>query len=1125
VSGNPFLGPQPYRAGDRDRFFGREEVTRQLANGIRAHPCVTLFGPSGAGKSSLMQAGVIPLLERTQDSRVVHIEGWLKEEAPLERLVQALFHQLGLGRPPEDLSPARGLERVLELAEQQSDRPLLIYLDQLEQLLQQGRDAAGTEALLQALQELARRPMRGLQLVLALREDYLGRFRERARGRRELLEQGFRLGPLTVGEMVQVACQIAQAGAPPQEWPREAVSELMRQVRVAGQEPTPEAEVQAAFAQIVCRTLWEERAKGGIGQVEAEPMLHQYLETTLEGLGPLKVHARRLLEEHLVASDGSRTLLLEPQARAVLSELSEAEASTVLARLESAAVLRAEEHQGSRYFELGHDWLASKVLEQREDREKKEREEQERREQERRLKQERAARRKLALLAGGAVVVAVLMGLVMLWALSQQREAEAARAEAEKAGFRARDHALMAGAREQLGRNRSELTTRLLLEVRRPEQVHGWEQLALDVLMKSVPRATLRCHGQALAASFSPDGTRVAVGCADGTAWVWSADGKGEPLVLRGHESPVLSASFSPDGLRVVTASWDKTARVWSADGKGEPLVLRGHEDTVRSTRFSPDGLRVVTASDDKTARVWSADGKGEPLVLRGHEGPIWSASFSPDSLRVVTASGDKTARVWRTDGKGEPLVLRGHEGTVSSASFSPDGLRVVTASDDKTARVWSTDGKGEPLVLRGHEGTVSSASFSPDGLRVVTASEDITARVWRADGKGEPLVLRGHEGPIWSASFSPDGLRVVTASWDKTARVWRADGKGEPLVLRGHESTLLSASFSPDGLRVVTASLDDTARVWRADGKGEPLVLRGHEDNVFSASFSPDGLRVVTASDDKTARVWRTDGKGEPLVLRGHEGTVRSASFSPDGLRVVTASWDKTARVWSTDGKGEPLVLRGHEGTVRSASFSPDGLRVVTASEDTTARVWRADGKGEPLVLRGHGGTLWSASFSPDGLRVVTASWDNTARVWRADGKGEPLVLRGHEDTVRSASFSPDGLRVVTASDDKTARVWSADGKGEPLVLRGHEGTLWSASFSPDGLRVVTASDDDTARMWPVTIPELQRLLRESNTDCLPPKIRRLYLDEPEAQAQERYEACERAHGRPPFFTATGAR
>ena len=51
---------------------------------------------------------------------------------------------------------------------------------------------------------------------------------------------------------------------------------------------------------------------------------------------------------------------------------------------------------------------------------------------------------------------------------------------------------------------------------------------------------------------------------------MWAADGSGEPVVLRGHQGPVLSAAWSPDGTRIVTASEDGTARVWAA---GEKLL------------------------------------------------------------------------------------------------------------------------------------------------------------------------------------------------------------------------------------------------------------------------------------------------------------------------------------------------------------------------------------------------------------------------------------------------------------------------------------------------------------------------------------------------------------------------
>jgi hypothetical protein len=70
----------------------------------------------------------------------------------------------------------------------------------------------------------------------------------------------------------------------------------------------------------VCRALFQERAGGAAaaGQVEAEPILQRYLDATLESLGPLREKAQRLLEDHLVTADGTRTLRTEQELLRIL---------------------------------------------------------------------------------------------------------------------------------------------------------------------------------------------------------------------------------------------------------------------------------------------------------------------------------------------------------------------------------------------------------------------------------------------------------------------------------------------------------------------------------------------------------------------------------------------------------------------------------------------------------------------------------------------------------------------------------------------------------------------------------------------------------------------------------------
>src|SRR5438045_3199749 len=60
----PYVGPRPFGRDEKDLFFGRDCEARDLCSLVVAHPLVLLYAASGAGKSSLLNAGLIPLLEQ-----------------------------------------------------------------------------------------------------------------------------------------------------------------------------------------------------------------------------------------------------------------------------------------------------------------------------------------------------------------------------------------------------------------------------------------------------------------------------------------------------------------------------------------------------------------------------------------------------------------------------------------------------------------------------------------------------------------------------------------------------------------------------------------------------------------------------------------------------------------------------------------------------------------------------------------------------------------------------------------------------------------------------------------------------------------------------------------------------
>jgi len=347
--------------------------------------------------------------------------------------------------------------------------------------------------------------------------------------------------------------------------------------------------------------------------------------------------------------------------------------------------------------------------------------------------------------------------------------------------------------------------------------------------------------------------------------WTWDVrPSRALPLLIR-LSQPMRDATFSPDGTRVAIAAGTNLTQIWNAETgqpTGAPLITKSEG---LAARFSPDGAALLTLTSGSAVQLWETQtGK-----LRGelsHLAKIRAAVFSHDGGLIATASSDGTARVW--DGRtGQPLSQPlAHGKDVFTARFSPDGRIVLTGSADRMARLWDA-GNGqliaEPLEHGG--GSVWDARFSPDGRRIVTMCSDRAARVWERQSTNKPsgqsarwtvVALMRHEADLTTAVFSSNGRRVLTASADRTARIWNAQ-TGQLTPGLPHRGTVVAAEFSPDGTRVLTASDDHTARLWDAR-TGHPITepLR-HDGPLSSARFSPDGRRVVTASVDKTARVW----------------------------------------------------------------------------------------------------------------------------------------------------------------------------------------------------------------------------------------------------------------------------
>jgi WD40 repeat protein len=570
-----------------------------------------------------------------------------------------------------------------------------------------------------------------------------------------------------------------------------------------------------------------------------------------------------------------------------------------------------------------------------------------------------------------------------------------------------------------------------------------------------------------LSVGWSPDGTRLVSGSADGTIRVWDPEDGTELGRLEGHTDWVRSVGWSPDGTRLVSGSNDGTIRIWDPNERTELGRLEGHTGGVRSVGWSPDGTRLVSGSADGTIRIWDPNERTELGRLEGHTNTVWSVGWSPDGTRLVSGSDDGTIRIWDPNERTELGRLEGHTNTVWSVGWSPDGTRLVSGSADGTIRIWDPDERTELGRLEGHTDWVRSVGWSPDGTRLVSGSDDGTIRIWDPNERTELGRLEGHTDWVRSVGWSPDGTRLVSGSDDGTIRVWDPNERTELGRLEGHTDWVRSVGWSPDGTRLVSGSNDGTIRVWDPNERSELGRLEGHTNTVLSVGWSPDGTRLVSGSNDGTIRIWDPNERTELGRLEGHTNTVLSVGWSPDGTRLVSGSADGTIRIWDPNERTELGRLEGHTGGVRSVGWSPDGTRLVSGSADGTIRIWDPNERTELGRLEGHTNTVWSVGWSPDGTRLVSGSDDGTIRIWDPNERTELGRLEGHTNTVWSVGWSPDGTRLVSGSADGTIRIWDPDERTELGRLEGHTNTVLSVGWSPDGTRLVSGSNDGAIRAW----------------------------------------------------------
>jgi tetratricopeptide (TPR) repeat protein len=195
VSPCPYRGLEAFHPEHEEFFFGREELTKRMAEKLRrevaAHRSrfLAVVGPSGSGKSSLTLAGLVPALKRDALGGGVPCSVAICRPGsdPLENLAVKLSSVVRGGSSFE-IAPLREFIRSLHdspdslhlftrqsLSDSPPAKKLVVVVDQFEEVFTLCEDQSLRQAFFDNLLYAAGKPDGQTVVVLTLRADFYGK--------------------------------------------------------------------------------------------------------------------------------------------------------------------------------------------------------------------------------------------------------------------------------------------------------------------------------------------------------------------------------------------------------------------------------------------------------------------------------------------------------------------------------------------------------------------------------------------------------------------------------------------------------------------------------------------------------------------------------------------------------------------------------------------------------------------------------------------------------------------------------------------------------------------------------------------------------------------------------------
>lgn len=288
---------------------------------------------------------------------------------------------------------------------------------------------------------------------------------------------------------------------------------------------------------------------------------------------------------------------------------------------------------------------------------------------------------------------------------------------------------------------------------------------------------------------FSPDGSKLAVSgglpARMGEVQIWDVAKRKLVLSVPLTFDTVYGVNWSPDGTKISVGCADNSVRAINAKNGEQVLFMGSHNDWALDTTFSVDGSHLISAGRDMAAKLTEVATQRfvdniTSITPGALKGGIAAVARHPKRDEVVLGGSDGIPKVYRVFrqtvrviGDDSNLIREfpGMPGRVYSVAVSADGKRIAAGS--------SLDGTGTVNVY-----SYEFDTSLPENLKAIMSKvastrspQEVEAlRKYQTDGAKLIATTTVPQGGIYAVSIRPDGKAVAAAGADGLVRLINPD-------------------------------------------------------------------------------------------------------------------------------------------------------------------------------------------------------------------------------------------------------------------------------------------------------------------------------------------------------------